>query len=70
MSYIKKPTDEDYWQLHRRNCEDVFRFQSEGYDTYPIEADSEAQAQAAWIDYDLEEMGYGPQDLRVMPCCQ
>jgi hypothetical protein len=66
----RKPTDNDYWQLHQHTCPEILRFQADGYDIHALEADTIAAAQAAWIDCDLEYMGYGPQDLRVMPCCQ
>jgi hypothetical protein len=66
----RKPTDEDYWQLHHHNCPEVARFQAEGYDVHALEAETVEAAQAAWIDYDLEDMGYGPQDVKVMRCCQ
>jgi hypothetical protein len=66
----RKPTDEDYWQLHQHDCPEIVRFQADGYDVHALEADTVALAQVAWIDYELEEMGYGPQDLKVMPCCR
>jgi hypothetical protein len=66
----RKPTDNDYWQLHQHTCPEILRFQADGYDVHALEADTIAAAKAAWIDCDLEYMGYGPQDLRVMPCCQ
>ncbi len=66
----RKPSDEDYWQLHKHDCAEVLRFQADGYDVHAVEAETIAAAQAAWIDYDLEEMGYGSQDVKVMPCCQ
>lgn len=66
----RKPTDEDYWQLHKHKCEEALRFQAEGYEIHELEAETVAAAQAFWIDDDLEEMGYGPKDVYVMPCCQ
>ncbi len=66
----RQPQDKDYWQLHKQYCDDALKAKLQGYTIADLEADSVAGAQAAWIEGDLDGMGYCTKDVRVMPCCE
>jgi hypothetical protein len=65
----KRPDDEDYWQLHKHNCEGAASLAAEGYETREFESVDVVTAQSSWINFELKDMGYGPRDVHIMPCC-
>lgn len=55
----------EYWRLHKAGCKDLGKEQGT-FETYT--AKDAKSAVAAWIDGELEDMGYSTGDVKVLPC--
>jgi len=67
------PSTNEQWQMHKYNCKDAIK-QAHGHveDLYTINSENTSDAEKAFFDEELLEMGYKPGDgtLRIMPCCK
>jgi hypothetical protein len=72
MKYAMVMTTHADWQLHKPGCADIERMKRKMKVNYvePVEAETPEQAAENWIDEELEEMGYTPADVTIMPCCE
>ncbi len=56
--------------VHRQGCKDIERDARAHASSIYGPFDTVEEALADYIDGEMVELGYGPEDVRVFPCCK